>query len=74
MLEAIKNAICLHFLSYVRNICRKFELNTGHLATAGSFNARLTDTIIIVVVVDVVIAWVPVCIGSVCIVSEVYQQ
>jgi len=74
MLEAIKNAICLHFLSYVLNICRKFELNTGHLATAGTFNARLTDTVIIVVVVVVVIARVPVCIGSVCTVTEMYQQ
>ena len=29
-LEAIKNAICLHFLSYLLNICSKFEFLISH--------------------------------------------
>jgi len=34
-LEAIENAVCLHFVPYLQNICRKFEflISQGSVAT-----------------------------------------
>ena len=33
-LEAIKNAICLHFLPYMLNVCRKFEFSISQSSAA----------------------------------------